>query len=70
LKLEYHVRDFEREGGERWGMVCLMAKGAHGYSGTGLSEREVRGLYCMVSLHFYPFPQRQKLPGKDGEDGR
>ncbi|RPA79014.1 hypothetical protein BJ508DRAFT_416216 [Ascobolus immersus RN42] len=48
LKLDDHVRDFESEGGERWGMINLMAKGAHGYSGTELSEREVRGLYCMI----------------------
>lgn len=49
-RLESHEAGFKRDP-ERWQMVGLMAKGAHGYSQTTLSEEEVRGLYCRVCIH-------------------
>lgn len=54
-RLESHEAGFKRKS-ERWQMVNLMAKGAHGYSRTKLSEEEVRGLYCRVCIHSFMSP--------------
>lgn len=54
-RLESHEAGFKRQP-ERWDMVSLMAKGAHGYSRTMLSEDEVRGLYCRVRVHSLIWP--------------
>lgn len=54
-RLESHEAGFKSEP-ERWDMVSLMAKGAHGYSRTMLPEHEVQGLYCRVCIHSFIWP--------------
>lgn len=39
---------------QKWGEICLMAKGAKMYSGTEMAEAGVLKLYCMVGV-FIPF---------------
>lgn len=55
-RLESHEAEFKRKP-ERWEVVSLMAKGAHGYSRTMLPEEEVRVLYCRVRTHSFMFPR-------------
>lgn len=45
--LESHIDEFRRSG-EKWEMIELMSKGAHGYSGTLMDEDDVIELYCKV----------------------
>lgn len=49
MDLEAHVNDFRKAGGETWQNMCLMAKAAKEYSGTGLDEHTVLGLFARVS---------------------
>lgn len=44
--LESHESEFRKT--DKWEMITLMAKGAHGYSGTILGEEDVRGIYARV----------------------
>jgi hypothetical protein len=46
---ESHFLEFSNT--QKWGEICLMAKGAKMYSGTEMAEAEVLKLYCMVSFY-------------------
>jgi len=48
MALQSHSTEFGAT--EHWGEICLMAKGAHQYSGTLLAEPLVLSLYCAVCL--------------------
>ncbi|KAL7268574.1 hypothetical protein RUND412_008797 [Rhizina undulata] len=49
LRLRGHVEKFRA--GDKWDMICLMAKGAYEYSGTILSEDFAREMYCRLLIN-------------------
>ncbi|KAH8149607.1 uncharacterized protein LAJ45_06237 [Morchella importuna] len=47
--LESHESELRKT--DKWEMITLMAKGAHGYSGTILGEKDVRGVYARLLIN-------------------
>lgn len=47
--LQPHLNEFEKAGGQRWDMLCLIAKGVKEYSETICNETTVREIVGRVS---------------------
>ncbi|KAI9819575.1 MAG: hypothetical protein M1827_007025 [Pycnora praestabilis] len=50
-RLQSHIDDLRRVGGERWESICLMSKGTTMYLGQGVNEGLIKELYCRVMIN-------------------